>query len=104
MNKGLARVGIVLLMLLLAVQGYRLYDDIQAAQQRKVLAEGAMDLMAKQRVLINSVMDEYHSAAYGDAVDRIAEQQLIATEYQLQMLQVLALQNGEIIGLLYASQ
>jgi len=104
MNKRLALVGVVLLVLLVAAQGYQLYDDIQIARQRQALAEGAMDLMAKQRILINGVMDEYHGDAYGDKVDRIAEQQLIATEYQLQMLQVLALQNGEIIGLLYASQ
>jgi len=104
MNKGFAWTIVVLLALLLAVQGYQFYGDILAAQQRKALAEEAMDLMASQRDLIAGVMGDYRSDAYGDKVERIAEQQLIATEYQLQMLQVLALQNGEMLGLLYASQ
>ena len=63
MNKGFARTIIVLLVLLLAVQGYQLYVDIQAA-----------------------------------------EQQLIANEYQLEMLQVLALQHGKLMQLLIGTE
>ena len=100
MNKGFAWTIIVLLVLLLAIQGYQLYSDIRVAQQRKVLAEGVMDLTAAQRTIILDVMDLYHDAAYGEQVERIAEQQLIATEFQLQMLQVLAIQNSQIVDLL----
>jgi len=100
MNKGLAWIVIILLALLLAIQGYELYGDLQAAQQRKAIALAAMDLAAEQRTIILSVMDEYQKAAYSDDVDRIAEQQLIATEHQLVLLQILAIQNGSITELL----
>jgi len=100
MNKRLAWAGIVLLVLLLAIQGYQLYMDMRAQAQRAELATGVMLLIGQQRGLISGVMDQYHDAAYADHVDRIAEQQLIATEFQLQMLQVLAIQNGQIMELL----
>ena len=104
MSKGLAIAGLILLTLLVIMQGYSLYEDLRAARIRATRAEEALVLMEQQQDAIASVLEEYRAAAYSDRADRIAEQQLIVAEYQLQVLQMLALQNGEIMGLLYAGQ
>ena len=46
------------------------------------------------------VVDGYYEVAYGDGVDRIAEQQLLASEYQLQAMAGIILQNSIIIDAL----
>ena len=74
MDKRLASMGMVLLVLLVAAQGYQIYSSIQAAQQNKALALLMMDLMA--------------------------EQQRVAAEYQLQILEIVAVQNAQIMELL----
>lgn len=48
------------------------------------------------------LFDEYEAAAYGDSVDRISEQQLLAAEAQLAALQVISSQNDILMGLVFA--
>jgi len=64
----------------------------------------AQDLVDRQRDLILDLVSDYESSAYSNpSVDRITEQQLLAAEYQLQGLQILAIQNSQIIELLSAA-
>ena len=42
----------------------------------------------------------YEEVAYGPDVNRIAEQQLLATEPQLLALQIIGMQNGKIASLI----
>jgi len=62
-------------------QALELYDEIQSD-------------------IILNLFEDYQDTAYGPKVERIAEQQLIATEYTLQAQQIIALQNSIIIDLL----
>jgi hypothetical protein len=50
------------------------------------------------------MMSDYQGDVYDNpSIDRIAEQQLIAEEYQLAALQIFAIQNGQLIELLAAT-
>lgn len=64
----------------------------------------AQDLVDKQRQAILGLVTKYEADAYNNPnVDRIAEQQLLAAEYQLQALQIITIQNSQIIELLSAT-
>ena len=56
-----------------------------------------------QEGLVGDIVTDYQDDAYGPSVDRIAEQQLIATEYQLLALQAVGLHNRQIADLLLLS-
>lgn len=65
-------------------------------------AEQARALIKRQREMIAGASDNYRVDAYAPTIDRIAEQQLIAAEYQLLLLQIIAQQNAQMIELLAA--
>jgi hypothetical protein len=91
----------ILLVLLLLTQIFQVVTSWQrtAAHVRRV--EQVRGIVDKQQTLILGLLDSYHAAAYGNTeVDRIAEQQLVATEYTLSALQVMAIENSQIIELL----
>jgi len=97
----------VLLALLLTVEVYqvvatyqqnKLVEERASAYQTRV--EEAKELVSRQQTIIMGLLSDYEETAYGSNVDRIAEQQLIATEYTLTALQIIALQNSQIIELL----
>ena len=56
--------------------------------------------LARQQRLLDGIADSYHADAYDSGVDRIAEQQLIAAEYQILLLQTIAQQNAQMIELM----
>jgi len=63
----------------------------------------AQSLVNRQQEIILDLVSNYESVAYDNpGVDRIAEQQLLAAKFQLQALQILAIQNRQIIELLSA--
>ena len=77
----------------------------EAADQSKLLSRSAqaieiLDQLDSQEEIVLELFDNYQDVAYGVSIDRIAEQQLIATEYQIQALQLLAIQNRQIADLL----
>ena len=97
----------VLLVLLLTVEVYqvvatyqqnKLVEERASAYQTRV--EEAQELVSRQQTIIMGLLSDYEETAYGSNVNRIAEQQLIATEYTLTALQIIALQNSQIIELL----
>lgn len=104
-------VAVVLLAFILAINAFqavgtyrqnRLQADRAATYQQRVKA--AEDIVQKQQDFITGLMDQYKKDAYNNSdVDRIAEQQLLAAEYTLETLQVIAVQNTQVIELL-ASQ
>lgn len=74
-----------------------------AAERQAIYDEHAQQLQAwlvREQRTITGAFDNYHADAYNTNVDRIAEQQLIAAEYQLLLLQTIARQNAEIIELM----
>lgn len=101
-------------LLLILVVGLLAFQTITTIQQNQVAEQRAADyqtrvasarlLVDQQQDVINGLWNEYQKTAYGDKVDRIAEQQLYATEYSLQGLQILAIQNSQIIELLSSQQ
>lgn len=102
---------VVLLAGLLVAEVFQIITTFQqnaVARDRAATYEArvkeALDLVDRQRDLIIDLVSEYESVAYDNpSVDRIAEQQLLAAEYQLQGLQILAIQNSQIIELLSAA-
>lgn len=91
---------VLLLAGVLVTNAYAIYAEgqqIAAQQQRAEEVEGRLEAQAH---LISELLSNYQQNAYAPDVDRIAEQQLIATEYQLTVLQVIASQNLQIIELL----
>ena len=97
----------ILLALLLAVEIYQVvttYQQNKLAEERasayQTRVEEAQLLVSKQQTVIFGLLTDYQKDAYGGSVDRIAEQQLIATEYTLTALQIMAIQNSQIIELL----
>lgn len=97
----------VLLALLLMVEVYQVvatYQQNKLAEERasayQARVEEAQELVSRQQIIIMGLLSDYEETAYGSNVDRIAEQQLIATEYTLTALQIIALQNSQIIELL----
>lgn len=91
----------LLLLALIAAEGYHVYTDMQARAENDKVSVTVEQLLEKQRDVVMNVFDDYQKAAYENKdVDRITEQQLLAAEFQLQMLQVLAIQNAQIMELL----
>jgi hypothetical protein len=76
----------------------------ERAETYQARVEEAQDLVDRQRDIIIELVSDYQSDAYDNpAIDRIAEQQLLAAEYQLLALQTLAVQNSQVIELLSAA-
>lgn len=104
-NTGPQRLIALLLLLLVLGSGYQIYADYQreSAYQQRVAEVRA--LTDTQRTLIDGLVTSYRTDAYGNAlIDRIAEQQLLANEYSLQALQIMAHQNTQIIDLLSSAR
>jgi predicted metalloprotease len=104
---GILVIIVVLLALLLTVEIYQVvtsYQQTKLAEERasayQTRVTAAQLLVSNQQDIISGLMTDYQKDAYGSSVDRIAEQQLIATEYNLTALQIIALQNSQIIELL----
>lgn len=98
----------LLLTISIALTGYQVFSTFQqneiAAERAATHAErvlAAQDMVETQQTYVMSLMDEYQAAAYDNpSVDRIAEQQLLATEWTLAALQIIAIQNSQVIELL----
>ena len=98
----------VLLLLVLVTQVFQIVSTFQQnkiasdrAESYQTRVEAAQKLVKDQRDLILDLVQDYEDAAYNNPmIDRIAEQQLFAAEFQLLGLQTLALQNSQIIELL----
>jgi hypothetical protein len=97
-----------LLGLILAAQLYTIYKSYQT-QQLEAERAVRMSEMASSITLLNSLQNDlaadlfsdYQEAAYDNPdLERIAEQQLIAEEFQLLSAQMLSYQNQAIIELL----
>lgn len=71
-------------------------------QARLVQSEQIQSRLDQHRLVVLTIFSDYQDAAYYSDLDRIAEQQLTATEYQMLLLQTLASQNILIIELLAA--
>lgn len=83
----------------------RVAVGVEAAESRAVLRDLKLKALGRlatdQDELISGLLYSYQQDAYDNpSLDRITEQQLIAAEYQLTAMQLLALQNSEIIQLL----
>lgn len=67
----------------------------------EIRVEEAQKILDLQREVISDLVSDYESLAYDNPnIDRIAEQQLLVSEFQLTGLQALAIQNTQIIELL----
>jgi len=107
-NRGWFMLMNILLILLLAINAVQFVFTYQqnqiaatraASYQERVTA--AQELVAAQRGVIFDLVNNYKNSAYSNPnVERIAEQQLIASEYTLSALQIIAIQNSQIIELL----
>ena len=81
----------------------RLAQIERAAERQAAYEEHVGQMQAwltRQQRLLDGVADSYHDAAYDPGIERIAEQQLIAAEYQIVLLQAIAQQNAEMIRLM----
>ena len=87
---------VLITILLLISIGFQIIGQIQ----RQAKLEGFAELAQQQQVTALKLYTDYREVAYGPNVDRITEQQLVATEYTLQALQLIALQNAQIIEIL----
>lgn len=87
------------------IQYYLTYQQNQIAAERAASyqerVESAQEILDLQQSIIFNLMENYQKDAYDNPnVERIAEQQLIATEYSLTALQIITIQNTQIIELL----
>ena len=74
-----------------------IFDHVVAYQKSKL----AMEMVNMQGQIIADLVSDYQSDAYDNpSLERISEQQLIATEYTIVGLQILGMQNNQIIELL----
>ena len=90
-----------LLFCMVLFQAIQLFGDFQARRQCQTAVESFQGVITAQKTIYLDLYQTYQKAAYEDSrVDRIAEQQLLASESQLTALQVLASQNGVLIDLL----
>lgn len=103
-NRPLLIAIIILLALLLIsnlIQAFSTYQQNKINAQRATIyaqrVQEAEDLAKNQQELLMGLLSDYNSDAYGAGVDRIAEQQLIASEYTIQILQIIGLQNSQIL-------
>jgi Leucine-rich repeat (LRR) protein len=102
---------VILLVLSLASNEYSIVATYQqdwiaaeraATYQERV--EEAQKIVDQQRDGIEDLISDYETAVYDNpSADRIAEQQLIAAEFQIVALQTLAIQNNQVIELLSAA-
>jgi len=98
----------ILLALILVAQGFSIFNSFKKDQINRKRAstyeeriEEAQNVLDDQRDIIFDLMTEYEDAVYNNpSVDRISEQQLLAEEFQLTVLQSIAIQNTQIIELL----
>jgi uncharacterized protein HemX len=97
----------ILLVCLLIVQVIGLGSDLlgQNAQRARLAEKQAriaeiINENEKERIILETLMTSYEKAAYRSNLDRIAEQQLVASEYSIRALQILGKQNNAIIELL----
>ena len=78
--------------------------QVERAAERQAAYEEHVDQtqawLTRQQRLLDGVADSYHADAYDSGVERIAEQQLIAAEYQIMLLQTIAQQNAQMIELM----
>jgi len=96
-----------IIMLLMASVVSNIYFATLALQDRQAQAarieehtEQVQTLLDRQQRIVAGATDSYRADAYDPGVDRIVEQQLIAAEYQMLLLQVIAQQNTMIIELM----
>lgn len=112
----LLRIIAITALFLLMAQAYSLLTVSRQAvrqeardEQARILLEArgatVRSLILRQQTVIGDLYSDYATAAYRDSsIDRISEQQLRAAEFQLQALQVIALQNTQILELLLLNQ
>ncbi len=87
-----------LLFCLVLVQGMQAVRDFQADTRCKTVVENYQSVIDAQKITYQDLLKSYEKAAYqNSSVERIAEQQLLASESQLTALQVIASQNGILI-------
>jgi len=101
-------ISLLLLVILNVAQFALTYQQNNIAAERAASyqerVESAQELLERQQDLILDLVDNYQKDVYNNpSIDRIAEQQLIATEYTLAALQIIAIQNTQIIELLAAA-
>jgi hypothetical protein len=98
-------------LLLVVLVGLNITQFIMTYRQNQIAAEraasyqirvkAAQDLLERQKSVVFGLITNYQKDAYDNPqLDRIAEQQLVATEYTLTALQIIAIQNTQIIELL----
>lgn len=91
---------VFLLFCMVSFQAAQLVIDFQADRQCKTALESVQGVVTAQKNIYQDLYQTYHKAAYENvSVDRIAEQQLLASESQLTALQVIASQNGTLIAI-----
>lgn len=104
----------LLVVLLLLICTTQLYSAITLFQKNRIEAaraatykervKAAQELLATQRQVIGNLMTDYQNRAYSNPqIDTIMKQQLVATEYAIVGLQVIAIQNSQVIELLAAT-
>ncbi len=107
-NANLLRLIALLLFLLVAASIYNIvttYQQNQLAEQRAATYRQRVEAVSKvaeeQRKAIQQLRTSYEKDAYANpTLDRISEQQLVATEYNLEGIRILGIQNSQIIELM----
>lgn len=78
--------------------------QVEYIEERRVIydeqVKQARILLDRQRRIVAGATDSYRTDAYDLSIERIAEQQLIAAEYQMLLLQTIAQQNAQMIELM----
>jgi flagellar basal body-associated protein FliL len=98
----------VLLLLLIVISSFQVvstYQQNQLYEQRantyELRVEEAEKLLERQQDLIFGLMDDYNADVYNNPrVENVYHQQLVASEYTVVGLQIIAIQNTQIIQLL----
>jgi hypothetical protein len=99
-NTALLSIIALLLALIVANDAYNLYLQYEHRQRSAAI----LDIVEREQDIIMDYMEDYKEDAYDNPnIERISVQQLIATEYTLEALQMIAYQNGQIIELLAES-
>lgn len=107
-NTNLLRLIALLLFLLVVASIYNIvttYQQNQLAEQRAATYRQRVEAVSKvaeeQRKAIQQLRTGYQKDAYANpTLDRISEQQLVATEYNLEGIRILGIQNSQIIELM----
>lgn len=93
-------IALVLLTAMIAADVYFVMQHEMEVKRADIRQEQLATLLRQQQALLDNVLVNYRNAAYSTSIDRIAEQQLIATEYQLLLLELIAQQNVLVLELL----